>query len=517
MKKWILFSVSFFLMIFFMTDCAFAAAILSIVPSSTAAITIPSSGTTSLSYTVTNNSSKSVSDLYITPDFNATALLTGSVSSNGCTGSLAAGASCTFTDNITGGGSAGAIRLMPRVCVFNGLNCSVPVLANRVTVTTKTLQSIAITPTTPTTLRRTATVQYAATGTYTDSATQDITTNITWSSSNTSVATIGASTGAMTGVGVGSTNITAASGSVTSNTVALTLQDFAYIANVINNTVSYCAINSSDGTFGTCTAVTNAGAGNNTFSSPVGVSINPAHTRLYIVNQTNTVSNCTLNTNGSLGSCSTISDSSFNSPLGNAIHPNGNFAYIANEIPGAGVSICPVNASGGFGTCSTKTVGSNPHFRSVGISPSGAYAYLTDIDNNAVYSCDVNATTGALSNCSTNSSFTDLLGITVHPNGNFAYLVNGGSITAPVTRCTLNTSTGVFSSCAAQSITLANLAASFIAFNPADSTKMYVTVSDLSGYDRVILATVNATTGNITASQLLSDSTFNGIIGIALD
>lgn len=479
---------------------------------------IPLEGVSSLSYTVTNNASKTVNNLNITPDFKATALLTASVANNTCTGSLTSGASCTFTDSITGKGVVGTTRLMPRVCVFNGLACSVPVLANRVSVTTKTLQSIAITPTTPTTLRRMATVQFTATGTYSDSTTQDITTNVTWNSSNTSIATIGANTGAMSGVGAGTTNITASSGSVTSNTIALTFQDFAYISNFNNSTVSYCPVNTSDGTLATCTAVTNTGAGNSTFNGPYEISINPAHTRLYISNNNNnTVSNCPLNTNGSLGTCSAISDSTFNSPTGNSVHPNGNFAYIANGNTNMGVSICPINSGGGFNACTRSTILSD--FRGVDISPSGLHAYLADTTNNRLNSCDVNTSTGGLSNCNANSSFTfsNPAGVVVHPNGNFVYMTDTNSTTTPVTRCTINTSTGVLTACASQSITLASGGGYYMTFNPSDSTKIYIAATDGSGYDRVILATVNATTGNISSTQLLSDSTFNTTLSIAID
>jgi hypothetical protein len=66
-------------------------------------------------------------------------------------------------------------------------------------VTSAALSSIAVTPTTPT-IAQGVTQQFAATGTYTDSSTQDITSSVTWSSSKTSVATI--SSGGLATAGV---------------------------------------------------------------------------------------------------------------------------------------------------------------------------------------------------------------------------------------------------------------------------------------------------------------------------
>ena len=63
-----------------------------------------------------------------------------------------------------------------------------------------------------------ATQQFMATGTYSDSSTQNITNQATWRSSNTGVATINAS-GLATAVAVGTTTISAALAGVTNSTV----------------------------------------------------------------------------------------------------------------------------------------------------------------------------------------------------------------------------------------------------------------------------------------------------------
>ena len=88
------------------------------------------------------------------------------------------------------------------------------------TVNAATLVSLAITPANPAIAKGTN-QQFTATGTYTDSSTQNLTNSVTWSSSNTGVATISnaaGSKGLATPVAAGSTTVTAASGSISAST-----------------------------------------------------------------------------------------------------------------------------------------------------------------------------------------------------------------------------------------------------------------------------------------------------------
>ena len=80
------------------------------------------------------------------------------------------------------------------------------------------LVSIAVTPDSPS-IANGLTQQFTATGTFTDTTTQDLTASATWSSSNTAVATIVSTTGLATAVGVGTTTITATSEGVSGSTV----------------------------------------------------------------------------------------------------------------------------------------------------------------------------------------------------------------------------------------------------------------------------------------------------------
>ena len=91
--------------------------------------------------------------------------------------------------------------------------------------TASTLQSIAVTPATPT-IQAGLTQQFVATGTYSDASTHDVTSQVTWSSSNNSVASVNAS-GLATAIAGGSTSISASLGigeTAISGSASLTVQ-----------------------------------------------------------------------------------------------------------------------------------------------------------------------------------------------------------------------------------------------------------------------------------------------------
>jgi len=89
------------------------------------------------------------------------------------------------------------------------------------TVTAATLQSISVTPATPS-RPVPLTLAFSATGSFTDGTTQDLTTQVTWSSSKTAVATISnaaGSIGVATPVAPGNTTISATLGALSGSTV----------------------------------------------------------------------------------------------------------------------------------------------------------------------------------------------------------------------------------------------------------------------------------------------------------
>ncbi len=120
------------------------------------------------------------------------------------------------------------------IAVSGGLSAS-----TTLTVTAATLVSISVLPANHSIALGT-TLQFSATGTFSDSTTQDLTTSATWSSSATSVATISnaaGSNGKATAVGTGTTTITAVSGGHSGSTT-LTVTGGGGQVNVLPITVN---------------------------------------------------------------------------------------------------------------------------------------------------------------------------------------------------------------------------------------------------------------------------------------
>jgi uncharacterized membrane protein len=111
-----------------------------------------------------------------------------------------------------------------------------------------TLVSLAVTPANPSILAG-GTQQFNATGTYSDSSTQNLTSSVTWTSSTPGAATIN-NAGLATGVAAGSTTIQAASGAVSGSTTLT-------VTSNLPGQVGHWAFDASSGT----TAVDSSGGG----------------------------------------------------------------------------------------------------------------------------------------------------------------------------------------------------------------------------------------------------------------
>jgi uncharacterized protein YjdB len=86
-----------------------------------------------------------------------------------------------------------------------------------------TIVSLALSPTSAQ-IKPGANTQFSATATYGNNSTGDVSSSVTWTSSNISIATINTS-GLVTAVAIGSTNITAKSGSVVSPIALVTVSN----------------------------------------------------------------------------------------------------------------------------------------------------------------------------------------------------------------------------------------------------------------------------------------------------
>src|SRR6202046_5753429 len=135
---------------------------------------------------------------------NSTQNLTGSVTRASAHTSVAT----ISASGLAAGVGAGTSKIQATSGAVNG--------STTLTVSAATLESIAVTPANPSIAKGT-TKQFTATGTFSDSSTQNLTSTVTWSSQTTSVATIAAG-GLATGVATGRSTIKAASGAVSGST-----------------------------------------------------------------------------------------------------------------------------------------------------------------------------------------------------------------------------------------------------------------------------------------------------------
>ncbi|MBI5499403.1 MAG: Ig-like domain-containing protein [Deltaproteobacteria bacterium] len=149
-----------------------------------------------------------------TADLTAHANLTWTTS----VGTVASVSNAAGSDGVATGLAVGATNIG---CYYDdGVRPRVTATPVALAVTTAVLTSIAVTPATPT-LPATFSLQFTATGTYSDATTADITNDplIVWTSATTAVATMsGATKGLATAVAPGASVITAAVGSVSGNT-----------------------------------------------------------------------------------------------------------------------------------------------------------------------------------------------------------------------------------------------------------------------------------------------------------
>lgn len=154
------------------------------------------------------------------------------------TGTYSDNSTQNLTTTITWSSSSTAVATISNAAGSQGLATSAATGATTITatsggisgstyltITPAILTSIVITPVNPS-VAQGATQQFTATGTYSDGSTQNLTTAVTWSASNTAVATISnaaGSKGLASAVAVGTTSITAISGSVsTTSTLTVT-------------------------------------------------------------------------------------------------------------------------------------------------------------------------------------------------------------------------------------------------------------------------------------------------------
>jgi hypothetical protein len=147
------------------------------------------------------------------------------------TGTYTAGSTQNITTSVTWNSATATVATIDSAGLAIGVGAGtsnitaslngIPSPVSLLTVTPATLESIAVTPPSPS-IAAGFTQQFTAIGTYSNSSTQNITASVTWNSATTTAATID-SAGLATGVGMGTSTITASLGGVTSPGDTLTV------------------------------------------------------------------------------------------------------------------------------------------------------------------------------------------------------------------------------------------------------------------------------------------------------
>ena len=153
-------------------------------------------------------------------------------------------------------------------------------------------------------------------------------------------------------------------------------------------------------------------------TNPIGVAITPNGQYAYVANRGS----------NSVSVISTSNDSAFKVipvgtyPKGVAITANGLYAYVANS----GSTTVSVISTSSNSVVATITVGTNPY--GVAITPNGQYVYVANINSNSVSVIS----TSSNSVVATITVGTNPIGVAITPNGLYAYITNAGGTTVSV-------------------------------------------------------------------------------------
>jgi 6-phosphogluconolactonase (cycloisomerase 2 family) len=197
---------------------------------------------------------------------------------------------------------------------------------------------------------------------------------------------------------------------------------YAYVANFGSGSLSSFSIDSATGN------LTPIPLGSPTTSSPYGIAVDPLGRFLWVVSYNgspnNTVSAFSVGSNGALSaSGAPLPTSSYARVV--AVHPSGNFVFVASEIS-HDIKVYSANASNGTltllpGTMAYSVVTPN----SMTFDPSGHYLYVAD-GSGSVVGFTVDVSNGFLSLPSYYAAPRQTTSVAVHPNGRYLYVVGNG-------------------------------------------------------------------------------------------
>jgi uncharacterized protein YjdB len=300
------------------------------------------------------------------------------------------------------------------------------------TVSAAQLVSIQLSPGSPG-IGNGLTEQFIATGTYTDNSQQNLTAQVTWASSNAAAATVSnaaGSNGLATSAGIGTTTISATSGTVAASTV-LTVRQPSHVYVVDAVSVYVCSMNLTDGTLSGCAAT---GTG---FQVPYGIAFSGS--QAYVSNALgNNISVCNVDADGTLTGCA-VSGTGLSYPTELAV--SGATLYVINVGSASGVSYCAILSDGSLGNC---TLGpDNTNYFGIVAGFGNLYLSATSF---MVQTCPIGPS-GSLGSCTfTGNGLVNANGLALTGNLLYATSDNPGSLGVYV--CPINAN-GTLSACAA--------------------------------------------------------------------
>lgn len=317
------------------------------------------------------------------------------------------------------------------------------------TVSPAVLVSLAIVPSNPSFATGT-TVQFIATGTFTDGSTRDETTAVTWTSSNPAVATVGSGTGSVTTLTTGTTTITAAQGAVSNSTLLTVTQTsvssvprFALVTDLSgtnsNSTISIFGVDSSTGQFRSMADTIVPNNSSNLSLSRTSTAIDPSGQFAYILTTRGIAGFSIDPQRGTLTSMpgSPFGASTVTSTTALGVDPTGKFVLVASSDSGSNNSVAAYTIGTG-GVLSPAPGGSSATGLlplAVIADPLGKFVFVGNADGNSVSVFVLDHNNGALAPVSgspfdTTSCGAGLSSLTTDSLGRFLYGASGVSVCA---------------------------------------------------------------------------------------
>jgi len=298
-------------------------------------------------------------------------------------------------------------------------------------VNSTTLLSIStITPTKPSCIPN-AIIQLSATGNFSDGSSYILPAGLTWSSNTPSIATV-YSSGIATCVAIGTSTITAASGTV-SGSIVLTVRAtprYAYVANLsaaTGSAVSQYTV----GIGGELTAMNPP-----TVATGLGarfVIVDPSGQFVYVVGGGTGVWQYTIGAGGALTPMATptVTTGGYG-PFFTAVDPTGRYVYVVNGGSGLSstfISQYTIGIGGALTPMTPPTITTAVNTGSIAIDPSGQFVYVTQGTNSVLqYTISAGGTLSPMSPASVTAG-TGPSSVIVDPSGQYVYVANSTSNT----------------------------------------------------------------------------------------